>query len=316
MLTLAAVAAACSGESTPGAMNGSVAGSAGMNVSAAGASAGKSGAATTGLGGEVGVLAGGGGNGSAGTPSAAGSSNSGAAGSASGSVGASGSSAAGTAGADTGGAGSAGNGGLGSTGKLEAYIVITSKGTPTPGDLLMIGRIKAHGFETVTPVTDALVSAESVADANLVVISSSAESGPLKSKLRTVPLPVLVIEDAEFSLMGMAASGDHDANISQVTVAAGASALVGTASGTVTFSSKPGDLGWAAGTNASSVLLGATMPGNPAHAAIFGYPKGAQMPGLVAPGRRAGFAIRETLAANLNADGVKLFDAILEWVMQ
>ena len=35
--------------------------------------------------------------------------------------------------------------------------------------------------------------------------------------------------------------------------------------------------------------------------AIFGYAKGDQMVGLVAPARRAAFAIRETLAANLTA---------------
>lgn len=315
-LALAAVAAACSGESTPSGAEGS----AGMNASAAGtSSAGHAGAATAG---QAGVLAGASGN-TAGAPAASGGSSAGSDAASSGASGAaSGGASGGSAGAGNGGAGpsggvgSAGSGGLGGSGKLKAYIVITGKGTPTAGDLLMIGRLKAHQFDPVTPVTDAQVSAESVADAALVVISSSAESGPLKSKLRTVPLPVLVVEDAEFSLMGMAASGDHDANISQVSVVNGAAVLVGSASGMVTISSKPGELGWAAGVSASTVVLGATMPGNAAHATVFGYPKGAQMPGLVAPARRAGFAIRETLAANLNADGIKLFDAILEWVMQ
>lgn len=215
----------------------------------------------------------------------------------------------------TGGAGSssAGAGGPGSS-NLKAYIVIRGAGTPTAGDLIMIGRIKAHGFTTITPVTDALVTAQSVADANLVVISSSAESGPLQSKLKDVTMPVLVVEDAEFKLMGMSASGNHDANVSQVAIVTAGSALVAGATGTVTFSSKPGDLGWAAGTSAMAVV-GATMPGDATHAAIFGYPKGATMPGMVAPARRAGFAIRETLAANLNAEGLKLFDAILEWVL-
>ncbi|MEP6651860.1 MAG: hypothetical protein ABJA82_00785 [Myxococcales bacterium] len=123
----------------------------------------------------------------------------------------------------------------------------------------------------------------------------------------------LCIEDAEFSLMGMASSGDHDANVSQVVVVPG-SPLVGSATGTVAISSRPGDLGW--GTPAASVVVGATMPGNKMHAAIFGYAKGDQMVGMVAPARRAGFAIRETLAANLNAAGLQIFDSILMWVMQ
>jgi hypothetical protein len=58
------------------------------------------------------------------------------------------------------------------------------------------------------------------------------------------------------------------------------------------------------------------MVGNPERVVIFGYEKGAQMVNMVAPARRAGFAIREDLAANLNPDGVRLFDAILAWVMK
>jgi hypothetical protein len=39
------------------------------------------------------------------------------------------------------------------------------------------------------------------------------------------------------------------------------------------------------------------------------------MVSLPAPARRAAFAIRETLAANLTSDGTKLFDAVLNWVL-
>ena len=223
-----------------------------------------------------------------------------------------------TSGGASGAAGSTGQGGGsaggGPGGNLKAFIVITSKGTPTPGDMVMIGRLTAHGFSQVTPVTDAAVTAQSVVGADLVVISSSAESGPLKAKLKDIAIPTFVIEDAEFSMMGMASSGNHDAGVSQVVIASAGSPLVGTATGMVTIASKAGELGW--GTPAATALIGATMPGNPAHAAIFGYAKGAQMSGMAAPAKRAGFAIREALAAGLNADGIKLFDSILEWLMQ
>jgi hypothetical protein len=203
--------------------------------------------------------------------------------------------------------------GGGAGGNRKAFIVITSKGTPTPGDMVMIGRIMAQGFSTVTSVTDAAVTAQSVAGADLVVISSSAESAPLQAKLKDIAIPTLVVEDAEFSKMGMASMGNHDAGVSQVVIAAGGNALVGDATGMVTISAKAGELGW--GTPAATAKIGATMPGNPAHAAIFGYEKGAMMSGMAAPARRGGFAIREALAAGLNADGLKLFDAILAWVL-
>jgi len=191
-------------------------------------------------------------------------------------------------------------------------MVVRGQGTATAGDEIMIGRIKAHGFSAVVVVSDAAVTAQSVAGSDLVVISSSAESGPLQDKLKDVPIPVLCVEDAEFTKMGMASAGDHEAGINQVVIVGGP--LVGMASGTLAISSKPGELGW--GTPSASAIKGATLSGNPARLVVFGYEKGAQMTSMAAPARRAGFAIREQLAANLNPDGIKLFDSILEWVIQ
>lgn len=238
----------------------------------------------------------------------------GAAGGVTGTAGAGGGPSVGGSGGSPAGSGGAAGGSSGAVGNLKGYIVITSKGTPTPGDMVMIGRMMANGFSQVTPITDALVTPQMVADGDLVVISSSAESGPLQAKLKGIAVPVLCIEDAEYTMMGMASMGNHDANISTVVIAMAGGPLVGDETGTVTIAGKPGDLGW--GTPAATALVGATMPGNTGHAAIFGYAKGAQMSGMVAPAKRAGFAIREALAAGLSADGIKLFDAILKWVTQ
>jgi hypothetical protein len=208
--------------------------------------------------------------------------------------------------------GAGGSAGGASSGNRKATMVVRGAGTATAGDELMIGRIKAHGFAEVVVVSDAAVTAQSVTGSDLVVISSSAESGPLQAKLKDIPIPVLCVEDAEFTKMGMASAGDHTAGITQVVIVGGP--LVGTASGTLTISTKAGELGWA--TPAASAIKGATLPGDGNKLVVFGYEKGAQMTSLVAPARRAGFAIREQLAANLNADGIKLFDSILEWVSQ
>jgi len=225
----------------------------------------------------------------------------------------------GTGGRGMGGAASGTGGALGAggaSGNRKATMVVRGAGTATAGDMVMIGRIMAQGFGPVTVVSDAMVTAQSVVGSDLVVISSSAESGPLQAKLKDIAIPVLCIEDAEFRLMGMSTGGSHTANTTQLTIVPAGAALVGGATGMVTFTSKPGPLGWATGTSAATVVIGATMVGNASQAVIFGYPKGAQMPGGVAPARRAGFAIREALAAALNADGIKLFDAILAWVLQ
>lgn len=213
---------------------------------------------------------------------------------------------------DGGVAGGGGAAGGASGGHRKATMVVRGQGTATAGDEIMIARIKAHGFAEVVVVSDAAVTAQSVVGSDLVVISSSAESGPLQAKLKDIPIPVLCVEDAEFTKMGMASAGDHTAGITQVVIVGGP--LVGTASGTLTISSKPGDLGWA--TPAASAIRGASLPGDGDKLVVFGYEKGAQMTSLAAPARRAGFAIREQLAANLNADGIELFDSILQWVSQ
>lgn len=297
----------CSGEepafSTPTAGASSSAGSGG---SAAGAAADGTGGASSSAGAtSAGTASDTGGTGptaTAGAPAGGGGSTGGGAADG-GSAGRAGSSGVGGAG---GGAGGTGNG------NRKATMVVRAAGTATAGDEIMIGRIKAHGFAEVVVVSDGAVTAQSVVGSDLVVISSSAESGPLQDKLKDIPIPVLCVEDAEFTKMGMASAGDHVAGVSQVVIVGGP--LVGTASGTLTISTKPGDLGWA--TPAASALKGATLPGNEGRLVVFGYEKGAQMTSMAAPARRAGFAIREQLAANLNADGIKLFDSILEWVIQ
>ena len=212
-----------------------------------------------------------------------------------------------------GGQGGAGGGKGGAT-NLKGTMVVRGAGTATAGDMVMLERMKARGFSMVTVVSDAAVTANSVAGSALVVISSSAESGPLKAKLKDIAIPVLCVEDAEFKLMGMASDGGHDAGISQMVISTTPSPLLGSLTGTVKIASQGGELGW--GTPAAAAIKAATMPGDSSHVVVFGYEKGAQMTTMVAPARRAGFAIREALAANLNADGLKAFDAILDWVIQ
>jgi hypothetical protein len=222
------------------------------------------------------------------------------------------------AGSGGGGGGGGGTGAGGGTAtKLKAIMVITGAGKPTAGDNVMLARMTARGIQTTT-VTDAAVTATSVAGMDLVVISSSAESGPLAAKLRDIAIPVLCIENGEFALMGMTpATLNTDygmvATQSQVQITMAGNPMVGTLTGTITISSVAGDFGW--GIPAATALKGANLVGNASRSVVFGYEKGAQMVSLAAPARRAAFAIRETLAANLTSDGTKLFDAVLSWVL-
>jgi hypothetical protein len=196
-------------------------------------------------------------------------------------------------------------------------IMIGAPGAMTPGDKVMSDRLKARGF-VVTLVTDAAVTTAQAAMFDLVVISSSAESGPLGTKVRDVTIPVVSIENGEYGPMrmtGTTRATDWDQTMGQtsVRITMPGHPLAAGLSGLVTISSAPGELGW--GVPGPAAVIIAEMADSPTHKVIFGYAAGAQMVGGTAPARRVGYAIREVLAANLNADGLKLFDAAITWAL-
>jgi hypothetical protein len=200
---------------------------------------------------------------------------------------------------------------------LRALMVTNGAATPTAGDAVMRGRLRSRGVE-VTLISDVAVTAASVTGQDFVVISSSAESGPLGTKIRDVAVPVICIENGAFptmALTGTRLATDYGSTFNQTTVniVADATALAGTLTGAVVIASVPSELGWAV--PAASALVGARMADDATHAALFGYRAGSQMAGLIAPARRVGFAIRETLAASLTADGLTLFDAAVTFAL-
>jgi hypothetical protein len=299
-----------------GTAGGGTAGSGGLTAS--GGSSGALGGAGTGVvAGTGGSESNGGAAGTGGLAGGAGSAGEVAAGTAGAGGAAAGGASAGSAGeaSGAGGAGQAGTSGAsGAGGAPKLAMVVRQAGTPTAGDEVMLDVMRTHGSEPVI-FPDATVQASDVAMMNLIVISSSAESGQLQQRLRTIAVPILCVEDGQYQNQGMAtASGKFDSNV--IDVLPGASELVGTLSGSVTIGTMAASEAGGWGTPAASALKGATVPGNAERVIVFGYASGAQMAGLVAPAKRAGFAIREPLAANLTADGKQLFDSLLTWLLR
>ena len=98
-------------------------------------------------------------------------------------------------------------GGAGGTApNRKAVVVGLPTAVPTAGDTVMAGRLKALGF-AVTFASDKTVSATSVAGADLIVISSSAESGNLGTRLRDVAIPIFCVENGQYPNQGMTAAG-------------------------------------------------------------------------------------------------------------
>ncbi len=198
---------------------------------------------------------------------------------------------------------------------LKVVIVTNGTAALSPGDTVLSDRLRGRGF-VVSFVSDVAVSADAVAGQDLIVISSTAESGPLGTKIRDVAIPVVCLENGAFPTMGLTGTvlgTDYGSTFNQTTVVTtGLPDLTGALSGTVTITSVPAELGW--GRPPGGGLVGADLPDG-LDAALFGYPTGAALVGLEAPARRVGFGIRETAAANLTADGLALFDAAVTFAL-
>jgi hypothetical protein len=233
-----------------------------------------------------------------------------AAGGSAGAGGMSGAAAAGASGMAAGGSGGVPNSPQGK----QVLMVGLSTGKATAGDTLMINRLEGRGFK-VTLVADTTVTAAMADGKDLILISSSEESGNLGTKLRDLAIPTLCMEDGSFADMKLASARDH-ANGTSALDFIGTGPLAGGLSGSVTIATAPpdpGDMGW--GTVGPKAVLAATIVAQPTEAALFGYEKGDEMLGMVAPARRVGFAAREAIASHFSEQGLKVFDTAVDWTL-
>ncbi len=180
-------------------------------------------------------------------------------------------------------------------------------------------------------------AASTSADANgkdLVVISSTINSGDVGSKFTNSAVPVLTWESALLDDLGMTqiTSGvdfgttSNQTNASIFTTACSRTTMYTAAVGygdgchdisaglTGTFSllRQSATVSW--GKPGSAAQQIAFEPGNTNHALVFGYEKGAPMPRLAAaPARRVFVFLSDTSAATWTAKGQSLFDNAVFW---
>jgi hypothetical protein len=151
----------------------------------------------------------------------------------------------------------------------------------------------------------------------VVVISASAADATVAGKYRTSATPVVVLESFVYDDMGMTddtANTDFGAaNGTQVAIAAGDSPLAAGLNGTVAIVTAAAAIHW--GVPGPGGKLVAALANNPERAALFTYEKGAAMVGLTAPSRRVGIFTSQTATDRLNANGLKLLAAAIEWAL-
>lgn len=201
--------------------------------------------------------------------------------------------------------------------KPKVTLIVSSTALNV-GDSAVKSRLESLGFE-VTPRVAAIATVNDVSDQDMLVISSTAMSVYTNTKFRDVAIPVVVWEGwlfDDFGMTGPTLGTDYYKAEGQTTISITNSShpLAANLSGTQTVYSSPGYLEY--GNPNSNAVVVATLSNDPTKAVLFGYEKGAQMVGVVAPAKRVGFFTYDTEASVLTPAGWSLFDAAIYWSLK
>jgi hypothetical protein len=199
---------------------------------------------------------------------------------------------------------------------LHPYVLLVAgSATLTAGDSAVRDRLQASGLTVIVRSGPESTIADASGKA-LVLVSSTVTSGNVGTKYRGVVNPVLIWESNLFDDLGMTGtvSGTDFGTLSsqtQVDVVAPAHPLAAGLSGLVDVTASGQVFSW--GRPNGNAALVARPAGDATRAVIFGYEKGAAMPGRSAPGRRVAFFLEDTTASALTPAGGTLFDAAVRW---
>jgi hypothetical protein len=184
-----------------------------------------------------------------------------------------------------------------------------------PGDAKMKARLEMRGYKVVMGDDDD-ADASKATGAALVIITETV-GAQVGAKYTNLTIPVICADNTLFDDLKMTANGatDHGtADVTQIAITDMAHPIAGGMMGAVTIIGAKGGATWGKPSDMGQKV--ATIPGQAAQTALFGYPKGAMMSGLAAPAKRAGFFVTEELAVGMNEMGWKLFDAVVDWSLQ
>jgi hypothetical protein len=200
----------------------------------------------------------------------------------------------------------------------------------TSADSAIEAHLIARGF-VVTRLLDRNAPSTTVV-ADIVLISRTVTSSDIGSTFRTTNRPVLVWESLLYDNMGMVDGntmgssgyssgstpdgGGWPAGFTSLVINPTAGELGAGLSGTVAVLDSPGEMAFGVPNQNAIKVASLSDRSNPALWAIFAYDAGAQMVGLTAPARRAGFFPSETSPTAMNSTGWLLFDAAITWLMK
>ena len=210
----------------------------------------------------------------------------------------------------------------------KKILFVGRKHTPegAEADAHIMEHLKAVGFDVT--FADQMDPQSMAEGKDLVVISATGSKYKMSNKYRDTNVPVLCLEGLFADTLRLAERnryvdyGEHGEEKESEDppeayldiVNAWHPMAAGFKPGVVQFIKEPDVLKWA--TPSPDAVVIATLPNDPAQAAIFGYEKGSTMAGdFVAPARRTLFPLDNPAFDFLTENGLKLFDAVVQWTI-
>ncbi|MBC8121892.1 MAG: hypothetical protein H7Y22_08670 [Gemmatimonadaceae bacterium] len=193
-------------------------------------------------------------------------------------------------------------------------LYVAGRTSLSAADRAVYHRLTSRGYK-VSVVDDDLATSSDAEGKALVMISATSSAAVVNNKFLDVAVPVLSWEAYILDDLGMTNSSSTSLGVAsgqtQVTIVNSSRPMAGGLSGTRTLYTASGSMAW--GVPGTSAIKIATLKDDSSKVVIFGYEKGAAMPGMEAPARRVGIFLNDIEASSLNSDGWLLFDAAVRW---
>lgn len=216
---------------------------------------------------------------------------------------------------------------------IWACTTVTAQTAKNKGNILYVLRVdyrdrpideqvKAHLDSLGYKVTfiDQSEPASKAKGYDLVIISSTVGSQDFEGKYKDVTVPILtwendILDDLRFTGKNKHTDfGEVESEHYIWLVNAPHPLSAGLPAGINSVYRKDQPMGWGKPGLGASII--ATIPGQPDKAIIFGYEKGATMDyDFIAPARRVAFFLDNRTFPLLKENGVKLFDAAVNWAI-
>jgi hypothetical protein len=196
----------------------------------------------------------------------------------------------------------------------NVLLVVGDSLVPTEGDASLRVILVAMGLNVE------VADDSEVADVNgidLVLVAASCLSTNLADRYLALPIPILSTEPAIFDDLGMTGPLEgidwQETDGTLVNIVQASHPMAAGLSGNIAVVSALATLTW--GRPAATAVRVANYEGDPERAAIFGYPRLAQMVVGQAPARRVGFFAADLAAASLTDQGIALLRAAINWAL-